>query len=246
MEALVRRAFECLKRFPQLFIFPLVCLLAQSAIRRLFGGLIRLDFAYQPFGLPVPPAVASDSLTSLIFSLVFAFFSAGQVFGLLLAVEAEQPLTFARFRQATARFGGRVLVAKLLRAGAFTAITLVGAVLALLLKGLAVLLILIAIAVVAIATAFWELLIVRENLSPLAALRRTIDLAARETVNIAGTLIIVSLAGGLGSALLGQLPVIGATLAAVFRAAYGAFAGLVLLNLLRQVTATRPVARRVI
>lgn len=240
METILRRAYDSLRRFPQLLIFPLICWLAEPLVRRLLTGLIETDFIYQPLNLPIPPAVTLRSIVSLAMSLLAAYFSAGQVQGFLLAGD-NQPLTRRRFGDACAHYGSRVLVARLLRVCGFAAIVIVGAVLAIVLKGLALLLILVALAGLALMTLFWELSIIRDGRSVLPALARSSELVSANMIDVVGMMIIVWVLGALGRLLLGLLPWLGNPLAALFQAIYSAFTGLTIANLFHQVEPQHPV-----
>jgi hypothetical protein len=234
METILRRAYDSLRRFPQLLIFPLVCWLTEPLVRRLLTGLIQADFIYQPLNLPVPPTVTFRSIVSLTMSLLAAYFSAGQVQGFLLAGDGL-PLTRRRFGSACSRFGGRILAARLLRVCGFAAIVIIGAVLAIVLKGLAVLMILVALAGLALITLFWELSVIRDGRSVLPALARSSKLVTANAIDVAGMMIIIWVLGALGRSLLGLLPWLGSPLASLFQAVYSAFTGLAIANLFHQV-----------
>lgn len=240
METILRRAYDSLRRFPQLLIFPLVCWLAEPLVRRLLTDLIEADFIYLPLNLPIPPAVTLRSIVSLAMSLLTAYFAAGQVHGFLLAGDG-QPLTRRRFGNACSQFGGRILAARLLRVCGFAVIVIVGAVLAIVLKGLAVLMILVALAGLALTTLFWELSIVRDGRSVLAALARSSELVATNAIDVAGMMIIIWVLGALVRLLLGLLPWLGSPLASLFQAVYSAFTGLAIANLFHQVEPQHPV-----
>lgn len=231
--ALFKRSFETLKRFPQLFVFPALCWIVGLVFQSVLGGfMLRAMLRGSGFSLAtIGIASVSGIIVQLVVQLVAAYFSAGQVRGLLLAAEGAA-LTPALFGEACRKQGSRVLMAKLLRVGLLLGVGIIGGLLALLLPGLGTLLALLAAAAVALLTVFWEMVIVRDGADVQPALATSYELATRNLVVVCLPLIAIGIGQSIVTAIVGSLPALSSLITQVLVAPFG---GLVAVDLLQQI-----------
>lgn len=188
MGKVFRDSLLMLRRFPQLLVFPAVCWLAQVLFQLVTAGPASLLTnapglvlrATAGEGLPPgfnPATFGPGLMLSIPWGLIFgmmlvgllavvaaAYLNAGQVQGVLLAQEGT-PLTWALFWQACRRYGGRLI------GGLFLSVLI--AIPLLLVVGFVAMAMsivgMIGLALVALMhtamTAFWDIFIVRDDIS---------------------------------------------------------------------------------
>lgn len=233
------KALASLRRAPQLFTFPAVCWIAGLVLQALFGGAVT---SAAPGGSFVPAAFGFVSLAAAIVELMAAYFSAGQVKGLLLATSGEI-LTLKQFSEAYNKYGGRVLSAKLLRVGMLIGVGIFGAALVILLRTLGSWLAFLLAAAVLVLTLFWEVIIVAGDEQVQPALAETYRLVTWRPLRVLLPVAVIAIGQMIIVWILRLLPWIGLFLSTLFtEVLMRPFFGLVIVFLYQEAKAALPEA----
>lgn len=233
------KALASLGRAPQLFAFPALCWIAGLVLQALFGGTLT---SAAPGGSSFPAAFGFVSLAAAIVELMAAYFSAGQIKGLLLANSGEI-LTLKQFSEAYNKYGGRVLSAKLLRVGMLIGVGIFGAALVIVLRALGSWLALLLAAAVLAITLFWEVIIVADDAQVQPALAETYRLLATNPLRVLLPVAIVAVGQMIIVGILRLLPGIGVFLSTLFdQVLMRPFFGLVIVSLYQELKAALPEA----